>query len=76
MLRVRLAANSSISDSSVVFLGFRHEELDFRILCQWIKTVARREAFPSLIQIDPGDGTGALDPERARDYLMNNLRGT
>jgi hypothetical protein len=61
-----------LTDSALLFLGFRMDEWDFRVL---FRAIMNRESTALLddyahvaVQIDPEEG-GILDPERARRYL-------
>ena len=61
----------ALVDSSLLFLGFRLDEWDFRVI---YRTIQQQEGDRSgnytnvAVQIDPEEGR-TLEPERARRYL-------
>jgi hypothetical protein len=61
-----------LSDSSLLFLGFRMDEWDFRVLFRGLMNLPgqrRREGYAHVLaQIDPEEST-TLEPERARRYM-------
>lgn len=63
---------SALVDSSLLFLGFRMEEWDFRVLFRSIMNQeggGRRGEYSHVqVQIDP-EQSHTLEPERARSYL-------
>jgi hypothetical protein len=65
-------------NSTLVFLGFRVEEWDFRILARSIKAIngsalqKKRKHIHVAVQLAPGERF--LDPERARDYLERQFQ--
>ena len=62
----------ALSDSSLLFLGFRMDEWDFRVLFRGLMNVPgqqRRKGYEHVLaQIDPEEST-TLEPERARRYM-------
>jgi hypothetical protein len=61
----------SFADSSLMFLGFRLDEWDFRVLYRSILSQEgnlRGRHTNVAVQIDPEEGR-ITDPDRARDYL-------
>jgi CHAT domain/SIR2-like domain len=66
-----------LTDSSLLFLGFKPDEWDFRILYQAINDPdggQRADEYAHLaVQIDPEEGQ-ILEPERAREYLEDYLK--
>lgn len=62
----------ALVDTALLFLGFRLDEWDFRVLFRSIvnrEGRARRHSYAHVaVQIDPEEGR-ILDPERARRYL-------
>jgi hypothetical protein len=62
----------ALSDSSLLFLGFRMDEWDFRILFRGLMNLPgqeRRKGYAHVLaQIDPEEST-TLEPERARRYI-------
>jgi hypothetical protein len=62
----------ALTGSTLVFLGFRLEEWDFRVLVQSIKSLEGSELLHDYVQvavqIDPA-GSRFLDPASARRYL-------
>jgi hypothetical protein len=61
----------AFADSSLLFLGFRLDEWDFRVLFRSIVNQEgdRRSEHPHVaVQIDPEEGR-SMEPERARRYL-------
>jgi hypothetical protein len=66
-----------LTDSSLLFLGFRPDEWDFRIVHQAINDPdgrSRSRLYSHLaVQIDPEEGQ-ILEPEGARRYLERYLR--
>ncbi|MEA3274977.1 MAG: SIR2 family protein, partial [Pseudomonadota bacterium] len=70
--RVPYRIQSTLSRSSLLFLGFRLYHWDFRVLFQFIKEIggsALLQGRPHVaVQIDPDDDY-IVDPERARRYL-------
>ena len=69
---------SALVDGSLLFLGFRVEEWDFRVLFRTImKQQGRRlrDKYSHVAaQIDPEEGQ-TIDPERARRYLERYFEG-
>jgi hypothetical protein len=61
-----------LADSALMFVGFRIDEWDFRVLYRSLMTsegVRRRDKYSHVaVQIDPEEGT-TLDAGRARQYL-------
>jgi CHAT domain-containing protein/SIR2-like protein len=61
-----------LSDSALLFLGFRLDEWDFRVLYRSLlrsEGVRRRDAYTHVaVQIDPEEGV-TIDAARARKYL-------
>ncbi|MDP9119954.1 MAG: CHAT domain-containing protein [Acidobacteriota bacterium] len=66
-----------LSDTALLFLGFRFDEWSFRVLFRSIVNLEgrrRRQGFRHIaVQIDPEDGH-VQDPERARRYLESYFR--
>lgn len=64
----------AFTDSALLFLGFRLDEWDFRILFRSIinqEGLWRNRRYPHVaVQIDPEEGR-TIEPERARRYLRN-----
>ena len=62
----------ALSDSSLLFLGFRLDEWDFRVLFRGLMNLPgqeRRKRYEHVLaQIDPEEST-TLEPERARRYM-------
>jgi hypothetical protein len=65
---------AALSDSSLLFLGFKMHHWDFRVL---FRTLLAQEGAKRLrrhthvaVQVDPDDDQ-VMDPERARSYLEN-----
>ena len=62
----------AFSDSSLLFLGFRLDEWDFRVLFRGLMNLPgqhRRDDYAHVLaQIDPEEST-TLEPERARRYI-------
>jgi CHAT domain/SIR2-like domain len=68
---VPLKVRRSYADSSLMFLGFRLDEWDFRVLFRSIinQEGDLRAKHPHVaVQIDPEEGS-AVDPDRARAYV-------
>jgi hypothetical protein len=68
---VPLKVRRSYADSSLMFLGFRLDEWDFRVLFRSIVNQEGdlRAKHPHVaVQIDPEEGSAA-DPDRARAYV-------
>src|SRR5262249_16181566 len=67
----------ALTDCSLVFLGFRLPQWDFRVLVQYINALQGSpllEAHTQVaVQVDPGQGH-FLDPDSARQYLERNTR--
>jgi hypothetical protein len=66
----------SFADSSLMFLGFRLDEWDFRVLYRSILSQEgnRRKRHTNVaVQIDPEEGR-ITDPDRAREYLERYFR--
>lgn len=72
--RVRRA----FADSSLMFLGFRLDDWDFRVLFRSIVNQEgdRRREHPHVaVQIDPEEGS-TIEPDRARMYLEKYFQGS
>lgn len=68
---VPVSVRRAFADSSLMFLGFRLDEWDFRVLFRSIVNQEgdRRSEHPHVaVQIDPEEGR-SMEPERARRYL-------
>jgi hypothetical protein len=67
----------ALTNSSLLFLGFRLEEWDFRVLLQSIKALEGSDLLGQhahvAVQLDPGGGR-FLDPESARRLLARQTR--
>lgn len=67
----------AFADSSLMFLGFRLDEWDFRVLYRSIMSQEgdrRGEHTHVAVQIDPEEGR-SIEPERARRYLESYFQG-
>ncbi len=66
-----------LSATALLFLGFRVDEWDFRVVFRSMMNQEGRRRRASLthvaVQIDPEEG-GTLEPERARSYLDDYFR--
>jgi hypothetical protein len=64
----------ALTDSSLIFLGFKLTDWNFRVLFRTIMSLPGRTLQKKhthiAVQIDP-DADRALEPERARDYLKD-----
>lgn len=69
----------ALSDSALMFLGFRLDEWDFRVLYRSMMNAEggrRREDHTHVaVQIDPEEGS-TIDAERARRYLESYFRNS
>jgi hypothetical protein len=68
----------AFADSSLMFLGFRLDEWDFRVLFRSIENQEgnRRGEHPHVaVQIDPEEGS-TIEPDRARAYLETYFQGS
>jgi CHAT domain/SIR2-like domain len=68
----------AFADSSLMFLGFRLDEWDFRVLFRSIVNSEgdRRREHPHVaVQIDPEEGS-TIEPDRARSYLEKYFQGS
>ena len=68
----------AFADSSLMFLGFRLDEWDFRVLFRSIMNTEgnRKNLHPHVaVQIDPEEGS-TIEPERARSYLEKYFQGS
>jgi CHAT domain/SIR2-like domain len=63
---------SALVDTALLFLGFRLDDWNFRVLFQSVMNLAgselRRRYTHVAVQIDPQEGT-SLNPQAAREYL-------
>jgi hypothetical protein len=68
----------SLADTALLFLGFRLDEWDFRVLFRSImgqQGGGRRSRYAHVaVQLDPEEGR-ILEPERARKYLESYFQG-
>jgi hypothetical protein len=68
----------ALSDTALLFLGFRLDQGDFRVLFRSIMRQEgrhrRRRYSHVAVQIDPEEGT-TLEPERARRYMQEYFGG-
>jgi CHAT domain/SIR2-like domain len=70
---VPVGVRRAFADSSLMFLGFRLDEWDFRVLFRSIVNQEgdrRKEHTHVAVQIDPEEGR-TIEPDRARRYLEN-----
>jgi hypothetical protein len=68
----------AFADSSLMFLGFRLDEWDFRVLFRSIVNQEgdrRKEHTHVAVQIDPEEGS-TIEPDRARAYLEKYFQGS
>jgi hypothetical protein len=68
----------AFADSSLMFLGFRLDEWDFRVLFRSIVNQEgdrRKEHTHVAVQIDPEEGS-TIEPDRARSYLEKYFQGS
>jgi CHAT domain/SIR2-like domain len=68
----------AFADSSLMFLGFRLDEWDFRVLFRSIVNQEgdrRKEHTHVAVQIDPEEGA-TIEPDRARTYLEKYFQGS
>jgi hypothetical protein len=68
----------AFADSSLLFLGFRLDEWDFRVLYRSIMSQEgdrRGEHTHVAVQIDPEEGR-SIEPERARRYLESYFQSS
>ncbi|WP_211373599.1 CHAT domain-containing protein [Cellulomonas fimi] len=69
----------ALSDSALMFVGFRIDEWDFRVLYRSLMNAEggrRRDDYTHVaVQIDPEEGT-TIDAERARRYLESYFRNS
>ena len=68
----------AFADSSLMFLGFRLDEWDFRVLFRSIVNQEgdrRKEHTHVAVQIDPEEGR-TIEPDRARSYLEKYFQGS
>jgi hypothetical protein len=68
----------AFADSSLMFLGFRLDEWDFRVLFRSIVNQEgdrRKEHTHVAVQIDPEEGS-TIEPDRARTYLEKYFQGS
>jgi hypothetical protein len=68
----------AFADSSLMFLGFRLDEWDFRVLFRSIVNTEgdrRKEHTHVAVQIDPEEGS-TIEPDRARSYLEKYFQGS
>jgi CHAT domain/SIR2-like domain len=68
----------AFADSSLMFLGFRLDEWDFRVLFRSIVNQEgdrRKEHTHVAVQIDPEEGS-TIEPDRARSYLDKYFQGS
>jgi hypothetical protein len=76
--RIPLLVRRAFADRGLLFLGFRLEEWDFRILFRSIMkqegSVRRDEYTNVAVQIDPEEGR-TLEPAGARNYLERYFEG-
>ncbi|MBD0292537.1 MAG: SIR2 family protein [Jiangellaceae bacterium] len=75
---VPVGVRRAFADSSLMFLGFRLDEWDFRVLFRSIVNQEgdRRREHPHVaVQIDPEEGS-TIEPERARAYLEKYFQGS
>ncbi|MEI6777838.1 MAG: CHAT domain-containing protein [Chloroflexales bacterium] len=65
---------SALVNTALLFLGFRLDDWNFRVLFQSVMNLAgselRRRYTHVAVQIDPQEGA-MLDPQAAREYLKN-----
>jgi hypothetical protein len=63
----------ALADTSLMFVGFRMDEWEFRVLFRSLMNQegrSRRHKYSHVaVQIDP-EGSQTLEPERARRYLQ------
>jgi hypothetical protein len=68
----------ALADTALLFLGFRMDDWNFRVLFRSIMSQegrSRRSRYAHVaVQIDPEEGR-ILEPERARRYLESYFRG-
>lgn len=75
---VPVGVRRAFADSSLMFLGFRLDEWDFRVLFRSIVNQEgdRREKHTHVaVQIDPEEGS-TIEPDRARIYLEKYFQGS
>jgi hypothetical protein len=70
---IPLAVRRALADTALLFLGFRMDDWNFRVLFRSLMSQegrSRRAQYAhAAVQIDPEDEGGILEPERARRYL-------
>lgn len=77
MVDVRSALRGKLSNVDLVFLGFKWNSLDFRIIFRALQRYADKfneNAFHLAVQLDPDDDD-TLHPEKVREYLRRHLGG-
>jgi hypothetical protein len=71
--RNRSDLTSTLTNSALLFLGFRLEEWDFRVLHRSILALGgserNRQYAHVAVQIDPGDSNSGRGPSQMREYL-------
>jgi hypothetical protein len=75
---VPVGVRRAFADSSLMFLGFRLDEWDFRVLFRSIVNQEgdrRKEHTHVAVQIDPEEGR-TIEPDRARRYLETYFQGS
>ena len=75
---VPVGVRRAFADSSLMFLGFRLDEWDFRVLFRSIVNQEgdrRGEHTHVAVQIDPEEGR-SIEPERARRYLESYFQSS
>ena len=75
---VPVGVRRAFADSSLMFLGFRLDEWDFRVLFRSIVNQEgdrRSEHTHVAVQIDPEEGR-SMEPERARRYLESYFQSS
>jgi hypothetical protein len=72
------AVRRSLADTALLFVGFRLDEWDFRVLYRSLMNQEgrgrRRKYVHVAAQVDPEEGR-TLEPERARSYLEDYFQG-
>jgi hypothetical protein len=75
---VPVGVRRAFADSSLMFLGFRLDEWDFRVLFRSIVNQEgdlRKRHTHVAVQIDPEEGS-TIEPDRARTYLEKYFQGS
>lgn len=76
--RVPDRIRTPLTKRQLLFLGFRLDDWDFRVLLHYVLNIEGREAFSNVsksvaVQLDPEDGQ-TLAPDRARTYLEDYFK--